>query len=349
MIKINRVPYFLGIDGGGTKTLCAVGDESKLLATATAGPSNVLRVGEAQARESLHQSVRQACAAAGITPGQVANTCIGAAGAARPEVAETVRRILAEILPSTKAPSTINVVGDMQIALEAAFGAGPGVLVIAGTGSIAYGRDAHGNTARAGGWGFAISDEGSAHWIGRAAAAALVRDMDRTEMHRTEMSGTEMDRTDPARTEAARSAGDSKSHAALQSSPLASALMKAWNVVSLEEFARAPASANPPDFAALFPPVVASTEDSATQILASAGAELAHLASVVICRLFPPSRNVAASTAAIPVAMAGGVFRHAAVVRQVFYNQVRWLDPGVQVQPEIVEPVEGALRLARNV
>jgi glucosamine kinase len=343
VIKINRVPYFLGIDGGGTKTLCAVGDESKLLATATAGPSNVLRVGEAQARESLHQSVRQACAAAGITPGQVTNTCIGAAGAARPEVAETVRRILAEILPSTKVPSTINVVGDMQIALEAAFGDGPGVLVIAGTGSIAYGRDAHGNTARAGGWGFAISDEGSAHWIGRAAAAALVRDMDRTEMHRT----------DPARTEAARSAGDSKSHTALQSSPLASALMKAWNVVSLEEFARAPASANPPDFAALFPAVVASTEDSATQILASAGAELAHLASVVICRLFPPSRtsetNVAASAAPIPVAMAGGVFRHAAVVRQVFYNQVRWLDPGVQVQPEIVEPVEGALRLARNV
>jgi N-acetylglucosamine kinase-like BadF-type ATPase len=348
VIKINRVPYFLGIDGGGTKTLCAVGDESKLLATATAGPSNVLRVGEAQARESLHQSVRQACAAAGITPAQVTNTCVGAAGAARPQVAETVRRILAEILPSIKAPSTINVVGDMQIGLEAAFGAGPGVLVIAGTGSIAYGRDAHGNTARAGGWGFAISDEGSAHWIGRAAAAALVRDMDRTEMGRTEM-----DRLDTARTEAAQSAGDSKSHAALQSSPLASALLKAWNVVSLEDFARAPASANPPDFAALFPAVLASTEDSATQILSSAGAELAHLASVVICRLFPPSRtsetNVAASAAPIPVAMAGGVFRHAAVVRQVFYNQVRWLDPGVQVQPEIVEPVEGALRLARKV
>lgn len=324
--------YFLGIDGGGTKTLCAVGNESKLLATATAGPSNVLRVGEAQARASLHQSVHQACAAAGIAPAEISNTCIGAAGAARPEVAETVRRVLAEILPSTTPPSNLSVVGDMQIALEAAFGAGPGVLVIAGTGSIAYGRDLKGNTARAGGWGFAISDEGSAHWIGRAAAAALVRDMDRTEMDRTD--------------------GDSKSRAALQTSPLASALLKAWNVTSLEDFARAPASENPPDFAALFPPVLASSEDSATQILASAGAELAHLASIVICRLFPPSRtsesNVAASAAPIPVAMAGGVFRHAALVRQVFYNQVRWLDPGVQVQPEIVEPVEGALRLARQ-
>ena len=320
--------YYLGIDGGGTKTLCAVGDDSRLLATATTGPSNVLRVGEAQARESLHQSVSQACAAAGITPSQVTNTCIGAAGAARPEVAEIVHRIVAEILPSTNLPATIKVVGDMQIALEAAFGNGHGVLVIAGTGSIAYGRDLHGHTARAGGWGFAISDEGSAHWIGRAAAAALVRDMDRTDE-------------------------DTKTRAALQASPLASALLKAWNVTTLEDFARAPASANPPDFAALFPAVLASPEDSATQILASAGAELAHLASVVICRLFPPNRasgsNVAATAASVPVAMAGGVFRHAALVRQVFYNQVRWLDPGVQVQPEIVDPVEGALHLARKV
>jgi glucosamine kinase len=281
--------------------------------------------------------VRQACAAAGITLAQVAHTCIGAAGAARPEVAETVRLILAEVLPSS-----ISVVGDMQIALEAAFGPGPGVLVIAGTGSIAYGRDLKGNTARAGGWGFAISDEGSAHWIGRAAAAALVRDMDRTEMDRTEMDQTEIDRTE----------GDSKSRGVLQASLLAAALLKVWNVTTLEDFARAPASANPPDFAALFPAVLASQEDSATQILASAGAELAHLASVVICRLFPPSRtsesNIAASASPIPVAMAGGVFRHAALVRQVFYNQVRWLDPGVQVQPEVVEPVEGALRLARQ-
>src|SRR3984885_647097 len=244
VIKINRVPYVLGIDGGGTKTQCAVGDESKLLATATAGPSNVLRVGETQARESLHQSVRQACAAAGITPAQITHACIGAAGAARPQVAETVRRILAEILPSP-----IHVVGDMEIALEAAFGAGPGVLVIAGTGSIAYGRDRQGNTARAGGWGYAISDEGSAHWIGRAAAAALARDMDRTEMFRTETDRTDL---------------DSKSRAALQASPLAAALLKAWNVASLEDFARAPASPNSPDFAVLFPAVLASAEDSAT-------------------------------------------------------------------------------------
>ena len=79
-----------------------------------------------------------------------------------------VHKILAEILQGE-----IDVVGDGPIALESAFGAGPGIIVIAGTGSIAYGRDANGTTARVGGWGFAVSDEGSAHWIGRAAIAAF--------------------------------------------------------------------------------------------------------------------------------------------------------------------------------
>ena len=163
------MPYYLGIDGGGTKTTCAVGDDSSVLATASAGPSNIVRVGEATTRESLHQAVRQACAAAGITPSQVLRTCVGGSGAARPELAAIVREFLAEMLSTP-----VDVVGDMQIALEAAFDQGPGVIVIAGTGSIAYGRDRQRKTVRAGGWGFAIGDEGSAHWIGRAAVSALI-------------------------------------------------------------------------------------------------------------------------------------------------------------------------------
>ena len=149
--------YYLGIDGGGSKTRCAVGDESSLLATVSVGPSNITRVGEARARESLHQAIREACAGAGIEPAQLRRACIGAAGAGREEIANVVRGIVAEVIPGK-----IEIVGDMQIALEAAFGTGPGVIVIAGTGSIAYGRDADGRTARAGGWGFAVSYEGSA-------------------------------------------------------------------------------------------------------------------------------------------------------------------------------------------
>ena len=306
------MPYYLGIDGGGTKTTCAVGDESRLLATATAGGSNIVRVGEAQARESLHQSVHQACAAAGITPTQVARTCVGGSGAARPELAAIVRNILAEILSSP-----IDVVGDMEIALEAAFDTGPGVIIIAGTGSIGYGRDRHGNTARAGGWGFAIGDEGSAHWIGRAAVSAVLR------------------ASDPR--------GGIPENDSLGESSLSAALLKTWDVTSLLDLARAANSIPPPDFAALFPPVAASQDQLATRVLTSAGKELADVAGVVIRRLF--SKDHATS---VPVAMTGGVFRYAALVRQVFYNELRTLDPRAEVNPQVVEPVEGALKMARR-
>jgi glucosamine kinase len=304
------MPYYLGIDGGGTKTTCVAGYDTRVLATATAGPSNIVRVGEAQARESLHQAVRQACAAAGITPEQIARTCVGGSGAARPELAETVRRILAEILPTP-----IEVVGDMQIALEAAFDTGPGVIVIAGTGSIAYGRNPHGDTARAGGWGFAIGDEGSAHWIGRAAVSAVLRDSDRT-------SGT----------------AEKLLHA-----KFATALCNAWGVTSLADLARTANSIPLPDFAALFPAAAASKDALALRVLSSAGLELAHIAAVVASRLFPPN-----GPGPVPVAMIGGVFRHAELARGDFYNELRRLDPRVKITPQVVEPVEGALRMARR-
>lgn len=304
------MPYYLGIDGGGTKTTCAVGDESHVLAVVTAGPSNMVRVGEARARESLHQSVRQGCAAAGIAPEQVSGTCVGGSGAARPEFAELVRGFLAEVLPSP-----IDVVGDMQIALEAAFDRGPGVIVIAGTGSIAYGRDRHGRTARAGGWGFAIGDEGSAHWIGRAAVNAVLRASDRADQNSQN----------------------------IVPSGFAAVLCKAWGVSSFADLARAANSIPPPDFAALFPAVAGNQNDLAVQVLTDAGRELAHVAAVVIERLFAQEQTVR-----VPVAMTGGVFRHAPLVRQVFYNELRSLEWRVDVNSQVVEPVEGALRIARR-
>lgn len=301
------MPYYLGIDGGGTKTTCAVGDDSRLLATATAGPSNIVRVGEESARQSLQKSVRQACAAAGIMPEQVARTCVGGSGAARPELAAVVRGILAEILSVP-----VDVVGDMQIALEAAFDGGPGVIVIAGTGSIAYGRNQAGETFRAGGWGFAIGDEGSAHWIGRSAVGAVLRASERD----------------------ATAAGPSF---------LANGLFKAWGVTSFPDLARAANSIPPPDFASLFPAIAASGDELAKEVLRSAGRELAELAMVVIRRLFGRG-----DAAVVPVAMTGGVFRHAAIVREVFYNELHRSEPCVQVNPQVVDPVEGALRMARK-
>ena len=302
------MPYFLGIDGGGTKTTCVVGDESRLLATSTAGPSNIVRVGEVQTRESLHSAVRQACAAAGITASEIARTCVGGAGAGRPELAQIVRAILAEILPTP-----VDVVGDMQIALEAAFNEGPGVIVIAGTGSIAYGRNRKGETLRVGGWGFAVGDEGSAHWIGREAVRVVLQESER---------------------------GDEA--ASFLETSLVQGLFKAWGVRTFLDLARAGNSVPPPDFAKLFPAVVASKDELARNVLRDAGRELARVAAVVVRRLFGNDEPV------VPVGMTGGVFRHAELVRQVFYNELRRADSRVQVITEVVNPVEGALRMARR-
>lgn len=320
--------YYLGIDGGGTKTTCAVGDDTTALAISTAGPSNVVRVGKVQARESLHLAIRQACSAAGITPAQVTQTCMGAAGAARPQIAGIVRRALAEILSPP-----IEVVGDMHIALEAAFDSGPGVIVNAGTGSFAYGRDAQGNTGRVGGWGFAISDEGSAHWIGRFAITSVL------------CAADEQGTRDQAPTE--------------KSSQLSRALMEAWTLDSLNDLAATGNSTPPPDFAALFPAVLTSADagdELAHTVLTRAGTELARLADIAIRRLFPRATSQSeasgaaspAPDAAVPLAMTGGVFRHASLVRQVFYNEVLKLQPRAKLNPLVVDPVEGALRLARK-
>jgi glucosamine kinase len=295
---------FLGIDGGGSQTSCAVGDETSLLGSGSGAGSNVVRVGEALARKSIASAVHQACAAAKVTPQHIKRTCIGVAGGARPETTEIIRRILSELVSGE-----LEVVGDMVIAMEAASGIGPGVIVIAGTGSVAYGRNATGQTARAGGWGFAISDEGSGHWIGRAAVTAAMRAFDEG-----------------------------------QNGGLLESIMKAWGVSTREQMILVSNSSPPPDFAGLFPAVLTAVnagDASAHDILARAGVELATLAKIVIARLF-----VDADPA--PVAMSGGVFRNSALIRQVFYNRLRLECPQAVVNVNVVDPVKGALELARR-
>jgi len=309
--------YYLGIDGGGTKTRCVLGDETMVLATAMSGGSNIVRLGETQAREALHTAVRQVCATAKIAPAQIHAICIGAAGADRPEIAAKIRSILAELI-SEIAPeialTKIEVVGDMTIALEAAFGAGPGVIAIAGTGSIVYGRDANGHTARAGGWGFAISDEGSGHWIGRRAVSALLSAHDQ---------GLE--------------------------TQLTAMVLEAWRLSTIDDLVQQANSTPPPDFPRLFPIVLRAAEaDSiARDLLAEAGARLAALAAIVVRRLAPHAETAMRPAATLPVAMTGSVFRQSPDVRQVFYNTLQKSFPGIDVRQDLADPVEGALARAR--
>jgi N-acetylglucosamine kinase-like BadF-type ATPase len=299
------VGIFLGIDGGGSKTSCVIGDENSVLGTGTSAGSNVVRIGERKAHESLSAAIRQACAAANITPAQIERTCVGIAGGALPEIASVVHHLLSEFVSGE-----ITVVGDMVIAMEAAFGSGPGVIVIAGTGSISYGRNSKGHTARAGGWGFAISDEGSGHWIGRSAVAACMRAYDEV--------GIE------------------------NKSVLLDGIMKSWDVTTREQLVVA--ANKSPDFAALFPAVLAAGDAgdaTARTILTRAGVELATLAKIVAARLFSRAE-------AIPVAVSGGVFRNCALLRQTLYDRLRAENPQVLPNSVLVDPAKGALDLARK-
>jgi N-acetylglucosamine kinase-like BadF-type ATPase len=88
--------------------------------------------------------------------------------------------------------------------------------------------------------------------------------------------------------------------------------------------------------------VAGSDDEIAREVLRNAGRELAELAAVVIRRLFVQEEMT------VPVAITGGVFRHAEIVRQVFYNELRKLEPRAEVNPQVVDPVDGALRIARR-
>ena len=101
--------------------------------------------------------------------------CLGIAGVDRPDDAAAVRGIMRRIGYQAR----VLVVNDALVALEAGAPGGPGVVIISGTGSIAYGRNAAHEAARAGGWGYVLGDEGSGYWIGRAALRAVLREADR--------------------------------------------------------------------------------------------------------------------------------------------------------------------------
>ncbi len=225
-------------------------------------------------------------------------------GSARPEIACIMRELISSIVAGE-----VEVVGDVEVAFEDAFGDGPGVLVIAGTGSIAYGRNGEAETSRAGGWGHAISDEGSGYWIGAEAIRAALRARDR---------------------------GDD--------SGLLRELMAELGAADVDEFI-VKVNANPaPDFAALVPAVLAAGDHGdglATKVLEQAGFELAGVTGIVIQRLFANSEEV-------PVATHGGVLGSCAQVRKSLISELRRSKPQVVFPSQTINPARGALSRARR-
>ena len=154
-----------GIDGGGTSTKVELRDEqNRVLRRMAYGPFNIAAVGEAGVREVLRALAKDVCVR------EITRLCVGGAGVSFAGLGE----LLADELHALGFAGRMTLVSDFEIALRGAMD-GPGGILIAGTGSVAFGRNAAGETARVGGWGHLIDDVGSGYALGRDALAAAVQ------------------------------------------------------------------------------------------------------------------------------------------------------------------------------
>lgn len=168
--------YFLGIDGGGSRTTAWLANGRKqVLSRAVAGPSNPAKVGLAAAERHTLECARRACRGAGLGRRPLEAVCAGVAGIIQPSMHGELLRCLKRGIPARHHLLT----HDAAIALECALGGSAGVIVISGTGSIGYGRDEKNRVLRCGGWGSTFDDAGSGFDVGRKAIAAALRDFDR--------------------------------------------------------------------------------------------------------------------------------------------------------------------------
>lgn len=169
MKDMRRTRHVLGIDAGGTKTVGLLADEAGTVLRDTRSTSaNLALQGELEVEKVLFQVIQS------LDPPPVDALCLGIAGADRPAHLETLRAMLARL----GFRHHVRVVNDAVIALHAGAPDGIGMVLVAGTGSIAYGRDPEGRIARAGGWGYLLGDEGSAYWLGQAAVRQGIRAAD---------------------------------------------------------------------------------------------------------------------------------------------------------------------------
>jgi len=297
---------FLAIDAGGTKTRCLLADESQVLGRATTGSVKLMRVGETEASARLQAMLTDATLAAGVGLSDVTQTCIGIAGITIDAVRQWAER---EIRKSVG--GNLLLAGDEEIALDGAFRGGPGILIIAGTGSNVLGRAADGAMYQAGGWGPAIGDEGSGFWIGQEALRAGFWAKDRG-----------------------------------VSTNLLTDIGEFWGAKSLGEIVEI-ANARPgPDFPALTPVVVRCAEagdELAAAVLERAGVELAEQVALVALKM-----EESGTQRKIEAAYTGSVLEHISPVRSAMIKALETSSPIVKVMDGAVDSLEGALWRARE-
>lgn len=177
--------YIIGFDCGATKSECALADsDGNIFCIEKGKPANFLVIGADKASDNILSLIRKCksrldSARSGLSRLEIEMIVIGAAGAGRKDDANKLRKALAKKLKKEKINvKSLVIIGDHKIALKAAFPNSPGCILIAGTGSIIYGKDSKGNIHRVGGFGRMIGDEGSGYSIGRKGLQAVSKYLD---------------------------------------------------------------------------------------------------------------------------------------------------------------------------
>jgi N-acetylglucosamine kinase-like BadF-type ATPase len=299
--------YFAGIDGGGTKTAAAIVEPSMIvLGEGLSGPSNHLRVGTDEAVRNISSALHQALSSAGLRPDDLEFTYCGIAGSDHPLHRQKLVDALRDVFPA----GNFTVDSDARVALTAGVGTGAGVVVIAGTGSVAFGRNDRGEEARAGGWGPTLGDEGSGYSIARRGLAAVVRSFDGRDPQTliTDLLCTHYGMCD---------------------------------IEDLPYFVYAPTT-HADDIATYFRLVLEAAQNGDPTALEIFRAEGRELGLTVVAT----ARRLKMLSERFPVAYVGGAFRAGelllAPAREVILGEA----PGADLRPAAERPVIGAARLA---
>jgi len=275
----------------------------KVHAVGRSGPSNPMRVGFGGALAAVCEAGQIAMQSARLSPAEISAICAGLAGTAQPESERKMRRLLSEEFPE----KYLRVCTDLDLTLEAT-GDGPAVVLIAGTGSAAVGRDAQGLIARVGGHGPLLGDEGSAYDIGRRAAIAALRESDRGQAD----------------------------------SPLAEKILREVAVANWEGFHLRVYSVPDEVFPRIFPLVTAAAEEgdpSARALLQIAASDLAELVDDLVERLQLRSK-------AFLLVKSGGMLGRSPYFDGLLDERLRLVAPHAKFGGPVIAPAEAAARLA---
>jgi len=304
-----REKFYLGIDAGGTKTHAIIADsESRVIGEGFSGAANPLRAGLEEAISHIEQAVAEACTQAEVKLYSIESACAAVAGINHPIHYHTMKDALSDALHI----EGLELVTDARAALEGALDGKPGVVIIAGTGSIAVGMDASGRQARAGGFGPTLSDEGSGYDIARRGLQAVISSFDgrSPDTMLTDLICKRLGVASPSDLPAVIYNSDSEP---VEIAPLAELV---------DEAAR-------------------RGDEVARKILATAGAELGRLAVTVIEKLGLQSSE-------FRIACVGSVFRSGDFVLSPLGEAVLRAAPRAEIGPPLYSPAIGAVKLAQE-